>query len=62
MVDINAFALTHTLPRLTPELVNREKTPKTMAWLDRVGERQAVREALAMRRSSLGEDVYAPVI
>lgn len=61
VVDINAFALTHTLPRLTPELVNEAKTPKMMAWLKRVGDRPAVKAALAMgRRSDLGQDVYAP--
>ena len=62
VVDINAFALTHTLPRLTPELVNAETTPKMMAWLTRVGGRAAVRDALAMARSSLGPDAYAPAI
>jgi|WetSurMetagenome_2_1015567.scaffolds.fasta_scaffold160503_2 GSH-dependent disulfide-bond oxidoreductase len=61
VADINAFALTHTLPRLTPELVNAQKTPKLMAWLRRVGDRAAVKDALAMRtRSDLGQDVYAP--
>jgi GSH-dependent disulfide-bond oxidoreductase len=61
VVDINAFALAHTLPRLTPELVNAQKTPELLAWLKRVGERAAVKDALAMRtRSDLGRDVYAP--
>lgn len=61
VVDINAFALTHTLPRLTPELVNDEKTPKMMAWLKRIGDRPAVKEALAMgKHTALGPDVYAP--
>ena len=59
--DINAFALTHTLPRLTPELVNAAATPKLMAWLGRIGERPAVKAALAMGvKSDLGQDVYAP--
>ncbi len=61
VADINAFALTHTLPRLTPELVNAQKTPKLMGWLKRVGERQAVKDALAMKTSALGQDVYAPM-
>jgi glutathione S-transferase/GST-like protein len=62
VVDINAFALTHTLPRLTPELVNETKTPRMMAWLKRVGERAAVKAALAMKQQSdLGQDVYAPM-
>jgi glutathione S-transferase len=62
VVDINAFDLTHTLPRLTPDLVNDEKTPKTMAWLKRVGERPVVKDALALAKSNLGQDVYAPAV
>ncbi len=62
VVDINAFALTHTLPRLTPELVNEQRTPNMMAWLKRVGDRAAVKEALAMGRSKLGADMYAPAV
>ena len=61
IVDISAFALTHTLPRLLPGLVHEGKTPKLMAWLKRIGERPAVRAALAMgKRPDLGPDVYAP--
>ena len=60
VVDINAFALTHTLPRLTPDLVNHEKTPKMMAWLKRVGHRAAVKAALAAGR--LDGDAYAPAV
>ena len=59
VVDINAFALTHTLPRLLPELVNDGRTPKTMAWLNRIGDRPAVKAALAMGK--LGGDAYAPL-
>ena len=60
VVDINAFALTHTLPRLTPDLVNADKTPKMLAWLKRVGARAAVKDALAMARTNA--DAYAPAI
>ncbi len=62
VADINAFALTHTLPRLAPELVNQQETPKMIAWLKRVGDRAAVREALAVGKAGLGQDVYAPLI
>ncbi len=58
VVDTNAFALVHTLPRLTPELVNETKTPRLTAWIARMQARPAVRDALAMRRST--EDLYAP--
>ena len=59
VVDINAFALVHTLPRLMPEAVNAARTPKLMAWLKRVGDRPAVRDALAMAK--LSQDAYAPM-
>ena len=59
--DINAFALAHTLPRLTPELVNAETTPKLVAWLKRIGDRAAVKAALAMGKAP-GVDSYAPAI
>ena len=62
VADINAFALTHTLPRLAPELVNGSRTPKMLAWLKRVGDRAAVREALAVGKAGLGQDVYAPLV
>ena len=61
VVDINAFALVHTLPRLLPDLVNGENTPRMMAWLEHIEARPAVQAALAMgRHADLGEDVYAP--
>ena len=60
VVDINAFALTHTLPRLTPDLVNADKTPKMTAWLQRVGARAAVKDALALARTKT--DAYGPAV
>ena len=60
VVDINAFALTHTLPRLAPDIVNAAKTPRMMAWLKRVGDRQAVKDALSMARTNA--DAYAPSV
>ena len=61
VVDINAYALVHTLPRLLPDLVNGENTPRMMAWLEHIEARPAVQAALAMgKRTDLGQDVYAP--
>ena len=60
VADMNAFALCHTLPRLTPGIVNEDKTPGLMAWLQRVHERPAVKKVLARRRHTRTEDVYAP--
>lgn len=60
IVDIDAWALACTLPRLTPEVVNARSTPRIMEWIDRIGARPAVREVMAMRRLSAPRDVYAP--
>jgi glutathione S-transferase/GST-like protein len=62
VADINVFAHAHVLPRLTPEVVNPDKTPNIMAWLERTAARPAVRDALAQRRSARAGDVYAPAI
>ncbi|MEJ2760468.1 MAG: glutathione S-transferase family protein [Gammaproteobacteria bacterium] len=60
VADMNAFALCHTLPRLTPGIVNEEKTPGMTAWLHRINERPAVKRVLGRRRHTRTEDVYAP--
>jgi len=62
IIDINAFARVHTLPRLLPDLVNSERTPRIMAWIERIRQRPSVQDALTMRRASLGEDIYAPMV
>jgi glutathione S-transferase len=60
IADIGVFAQAMTLPRLLPDIVNAQATPRLLEWLARIGERPAVREALAMRRCTLAEDVYMP--
>jgi glutathione S-transferase/GST-like protein len=62
VADINVFAHAHVLPRLLPDVVNAKKTPNTMAWLKRVGDRPAVQDAFGVRRSSGTGDVYAPMV
>lgn len=59
IADIYTFALTHSLPRLLPDMVNQSNTPRIMEWLAKIGERPAVKEALAMRQYSRTTDVYA---
>jgi GST-like protein len=59
IADIYTYALTHTLPRLLPDMVNRGSTPRIMEWLAKMDERPAVKEAMAMRRYARTEDVYA---
>lgn len=60
IVDIGAFALSCTLPRLLPEVVNAKSTPKVMDWLARINARPAVKKALAMCGKAGGRDVYVP--
>jgi glutathione S-transferase len=60
IIDINAYSLSATLPRLLPDVVNGKATPRLLNWLERVGGRPAVREVMAMRKMSEPQDVYAP--
>lgn len=60
VADMNAFALCHTLPRLTAKIVNEAKTPRMMEWLYRIRERPAVKRVLEKRRKAETEDIYAP--
>jgi glutathione S-transferase len=60
VADMNAYALTYTLPRLTPRIVNEAKTPGMIEWLYRIDERPAVKRVLARRRDARTGDMYAP--
>lgn len=60
VADMNAFALCHTLPRLTPRIVNEASTPNMVEWLYRIGERPAVQRVLERRRRAETGDLYAP--
>lgn len=60
IADMLAYAHTHTLPRLLPELVNRESTPDIISWLEKISNRTAVKQAMQMKRSSFDADVYCP--
>ena len=59
ITDITAFAYIHTLPELLPDMVNKDKTPNIMNWLEAINERPAVKDALALRRTNIAKDVYA---
>ena len=56
LADIAMFAFVNYLPKLTPDLVNASKAPRTMAWLKRVADRPGVKAALAMAKTA---DPYA---
>lgn len=46
--DIASYCVVPGLPRLAPEAVNRQATPRIMDWLDAMNERPAVKAALEM--------------
>lgn len=56
LADIMIFPAARTLPVLVPGLVG----PRLADWLARVGERPAVRQALATARSARPESMFAP--
>lgn len=58
ITDITAYAHIHTLPELLPDMVNEGKTQNIMKWLEAINARPAVKEALAMRKSTIAKDVY----
>jgi len=58
ITDITAFAYIHVLPELLPDMVNKDKTPKIMKWLEVINKRDAVKNALTMRKSTIAKDVY----
>ena len=48
LADIDAFAICNSLPRLVPDVVNAEATPRMMKWLERIRSRSAVSQSLAV--------------
>lgn len=47
IADIDTFALMRSLAELAPDIVNEERAPQTIDWLERIAERPAVQEALS---------------
>ena len=50
LADINSYSMVSAVPRLVPEAMSAEKTPKSIEWLGRMNKRPAVRAALATSR------------
>lgn len=50
LADIAVFPYANYLPRVLPDLVNDKNAPHTIAWLKRMQELTAVKEALAMAK------------
>src|SRR5262245_53597448 len=60
LADIDAFSISHALTTLTPGVVNKSATPRTIDWLDRIRARPAVRAALDTSRTGKPERAFAP--
>ncbi len=48
LADVSCFAMAAGMPRMSPNLVNAQDTPKLMAWHERMSARAGVQAALAM--------------
>lgn len=48
LADVASYSLIAGAPRLFPELMSKERTPRLVAYLERLNERPGVRAALAM--------------
>lgn len=60
IADIDAFAMLNVLPELAPELVNDQATPRIGEFLERMRERRAVRDALALSRTGKPQQAFVP--
>jgi glutathione S-transferase len=48
LAEVNSYSAVAALPRLYPEVMNPEETPRSIEWLARMNARPAVQAALAM--------------
>jgi glutathione S-transferase len=48
LADVNSYSMVAGMPRLMPEHMSEEKTPRAVDWLRRMDARPAVKAALAM--------------
>ena len=60
LADISVFALVEGLPALIPAVVAAERTPRTLAWLERMRARPAIRRALLSAAQVPRGTRYAP--
>ena len=60
LADIDAFSLANSLPKLLPESCNVRVAPETMAWIERMRARPAVKAALATSRTGRPDEAFAP--
>jgi len=48
LADVSCFAITAAMPRMSPNLVNAQDTPRLLDWHGRMSARPGVQAALAM--------------
>jgi glutathione S-transferase len=60
IADVDAYAMLRPLPALAPEAVSERETPRIVEFLQRMGERPAVAEALAMSRTGRPQEAFVP--
>lgn len=60
LADIELFAWCNALDTLVPDIVNYERAPRTIGWLERLRKRRGVRKALAHSRSGTPERAFVP--
>ncbi len=60
IADIDAFAMLSPLPDLAPQLVSGSAAPRVMQFLQRVRERPAVQQALALARTARPQEAFVP--
>jgi glutathione S-transferase len=60
LADIGVFAIVEGLPTLIPALVGAARTPRLLAWLERMRARPAVQRAFASAARGAGGTRYAP--
>ena len=60
VADIEAFSMLNAFPELAPDLVSPQATPRLTDFIDRMRERPAVREALAMSRTGKPLQAFVP--
>ena len=60
LADIDMFALLHPAEGLAPDILNAQAAPRTMAWLERIRARPAVKAALATSKTGKPEQCFTP--
>jgi glutathione S-transferase len=60
IADIDAFSLLSSLPVLAPGVLDRDRAPRTLDFLERMRARAAVKAALALSRSGKPQEAFVP--